>query len=452
MNTSTVKAAVYLRISLDKDGDGLAVDRQRSDCMRILGERGWTLYEEYADESISAFKKNVARPAYDRMSADFKAGKFRAIVCWDLDRLTRQPRQLEDWIDAAEDSGLLLVTANGEADLTNDNGRMFARVKAAIARGEMERKSLRQKNKNAQNVALGRPVPGKRRYGFLSGNIKAHPEEAPKVVDLFARVLNGETIFGLAQEWNKAPVRIREILSNPAYAGWVTRKGERFEAADYVDRIVDREVWEAVQVLLADPSRKTSPGNQIRHLASGIARCGVCKARMVKMGPNYLCKGNLSHPTIKAAMLDEHLIGEAFTFLMSQPEQAEPEAVTALLADLAALHKRRQALQEQATWEGADLAYIRTEVARIGREVEKVQARVDAERLTVVAGDIVAKIRAEITRLAGDPSIEADEELYAVWLDLWAGLSLADQREVLGRLDIEVAPGRGLDRVTVTPR
>jgi hypothetical protein len=41
-------------------------------------------------------------------------------VCWDLDRLTRQPRQLEDWIDAATDNGLKLTTANGEADLATD--------------------------------------------------------------------------------------------------------------------------------------------------------------------------------------------------------------------------------------------------------------------------------------------------------------------------------------------
>lgn len=52
------------------------------------------------------------------MVADYEAGKFTASICWDLDRLTRQPRELEDWIDAAKFRGLALVTANGEADLT----------------------------------------------------------------------------------------------------------------------------------------------------------------------------------------------------------------------------------------------------------------------------------------------------------------------------------------------
>jgi len=78
------------------------------------------------------------------MVRDYDAGLFDAIICYDLDRLTRQPRQLEDWIDRAESNGLALTTANGDADLTTDGGRMYARIKAAVARAEMERKAQPQ--------------------------------------------------------------------------------------------------------------------------------------------------------------------------------------------------------------------------------------------------------------------------------------------------------------------
>ena len=144
MTSTPVRAAVYLRISLDRNMDGLAIDRQREACLRIAKDRGWQVVEEYVDQSKSATDKTKKRPDYDRMVADFQAGRFDAIICWDLDRLTRQPRQLEDWIDAAEDSGLELVTANGEADLATDGGRMYARIKAAVASGEVDRKSVRQ--------------------------------------------------------------------------------------------------------------------------------------------------------------------------------------------------------------------------------------------------------------------------------------------------------------------
>ena len=89
----TVHAAIYLRISLDKTGEELGVDRQREDCEEIARQRGWKVVETYVDNSISASKRTVRRPAYDRMVADHAAGKFQALVCWDLDRLTRQPRQ-----------------------------------------------------------------------------------------------------------------------------------------------------------------------------------------------------------------------------------------------------------------------------------------------------------------------------------------------------------------------
>lgn len=66
----------------------------------------------------------VKRPEYDGMVADFEMGRFDVLVCWDLDRLTRQPRQLEDWIDATKDRKPTIVTANGEAGIrARDHGR-----------------------------------------------------------------------------------------------------------------------------------------------------------------------------------------------------------------------------------------------------------------------------------------------------------------------------------------
>src|SRR3954447_18056439 len=119
---AAVRAAIYLRQSLDATGEQLAVQRQRADCERIAAERGWVVIGEYVDNSISASDKRKMRPGYYRLVDDYAAGLFDAVVCYDLDRLTRQPRQLEDWIDAATDRGLRLVTANGEADLSPERG------------------------------------------------------------------------------------------------------------------------------------------------------------------------------------------------------------------------------------------------------------------------------------------------------------------------------------------
>ncbi len=129
--------------------DGLAIDRQREDCENLARFRRWEVVEIYVDQSKSATNRTAIRPDYDRMVADYLLGRFDAIICYDLDRLPRQPRQLEDWIDAAELRGLALVTANGDADLSTDGGRMYACIKAAVASAEME----------PQYQTTGRSVP-----------------------------------------------------------------------------------------------------------------------------------------------------------------------------------------------------------------------------------------------------------------------------------------------------
>lgn len=102
----------------------------------------------------------MERPDYDAMVASYERGELDAIICWDLDRLTRQPSQLEEWIERAEEHGLKLVTANGDADLSTDGGRMFVRIRAAVARGEVERKGARQSRAQQQRAEQGRWCSG----------------------------------------------------------------------------------------------------------------------------------------------------------------------------------------------------------------------------------------------------------------------------------------------------
>jgi hypothetical protein len=112
---------------------------------------------EYIDNSKSGFAKNVRRPKYEEMVAAAKSGQIDGVIVWDLDRLTRQPRQLEDWCDMGEVRGFTLVTVDGSHDLSTENGRMFARIKASVARQESEHKAKRQKFSNEQRAKMGRP-------------------------------------------------------------------------------------------------------------------------------------------------------------------------------------------------------------------------------------------------------------------------------------------------------
>lgn len=292
------RAALYLRISLDATGERLAIDRQRELCREIVERRGWTLVGEFVDNSISASDARKVRPGYDALVTAYAEGQFDALVCYDMDRLTRQPRQMEDWLDAAVDHGLALVKANGEADLTTDAGRTFVRVRMAFARGEVERKSARQRDAAFQRAQKGRPPLGVRLTGY-SPKGETVPAEAEIVRRVFALFYNGESLKSIARtltdeaaptravlrardkgqpeppvRWN--PSSVRDILTNPRYAGRVFYNGQVLDGVrgDW-EPLVAEEVFDVVAARLADPQRKTQNGTDRRHLGSGLYMCDV---------------------------------------------------------------------------------------------------------------------------------------------------------------------------------
>lgn len=93
-------AVIYARISRDAEGTQLGVTRQLEDCRKAAITRGWPVVEEYVDNDVSATKAKP-RPQYERMMTDLASGRAGALIVWDVDRLTRNPRELEDVIDLA---------------------------------------------------------------------------------------------------------------------------------------------------------------------------------------------------------------------------------------------------------------------------------------------------------------------------------------------------------------
>lgn len=307
-----MRAAIYLRISRDDEMNGLAIERQREDCLRVVTQRNWTLHETYVDQGISASKREVHRPAYERMLRDYQRGAFDAIVCYDLDRLTRQPRQLEDWIDAAESRGLALVTATGEADLTTDNGRLFARIKASVARAEVERKGARQRRANDQRAASGLPYAGNRTYGYDTDAVTQRPDEVAIIRRIFAETERGTSFRQIARTLNAEGVpaamrrngrpwdaqTVRRVVANRRYGGEVLHRGEWIPGT--LPPIVDPELAARVQALQADPARVVGPGPTPRWLLSGTATCGACHARLLHSAAGagtYICTARATDRT-----------------------------------------------------------------------------------------------------------------------------------------------------------
>lgn len=199
--TGPRRAAIYLRISQDREMDGLAISRQREDCLALAACEGWQVVETYVDQSISAYDMSAKRDGYDRMVEDYQAGLFSAIVCWDLDRLTRQPRQLEDWIDAARRRDLRIAAVSGKANLNDEDGMIIAGIKVQLARAEMVRKSKRQSRAQRQRAMLGKAPKGMRPLGYtVQGDVIEDEAEAVKAIyEAFTRTEEPESLRSLAR-------------------------------------------------------------------------------------------------------------------------------------------------------------------------------------------------------------------------------------------------------------
>jgi DNA invertase Pin-like site-specific DNA recombinase len=131
------------------------------------------------DNSVSAYKANIARPEFERMLADLDAGLVDGIVAYDLDRFARQPVDLERAIKLYDRRPGVFATVQGDIDLGSADGRTMARVLIAFANKssmDMSRRITRKKRQLAEQGMYG--GGGKRGYGYEEDRVTIEVEMA----------------------------------------------------------------------------------------------------------------------------------------------------------------------------------------------------------------------------------------------------------------------------------
>jgi len=435
------RAGIYLRISSDPSGDRLGVTRQLKDCRARAAERGWDVVAVYEDNDVSA-SSSKPRPAYQRMLGDLEAGRIGAVVVWDLDRLTRRPIEVEQFIDLADGKGVALASVGGDVDLSTDNGRMYARIKGAVARAEIERKSARQKAANRQRAEAGRPHAGRRTFGYSPDGLDIVPEEAAEVVQAADALMAGVSIRGIAVSLNERgatttagnpwkPTQVRRILSNPRHAGIRVYNGVEMGDGAW-PAVIDRETYAALLAILSDPSRHRA-GRPRRHLLSGVATCSVCGGKIFgcteKRGPVYMCETR--RHVVRRAEDIESLVSDVLVERLSRLDAAELFASPGDDQRLADLVAEERALTTR----------------KNGLSVSFAEGLIDKAQLVAGTGRLNAKLetaRAEIASLARTPDMADLVKSHDV-AATWASMDTDRKRTVIGLLlEVVLAPaGRG---------
>ncbi|TKV61336.1 recombinase family protein [Nakamurella flava] len=365
--TADLPAGIYARISSDDEGLGLGVQRQITDCRTEAQRRGWTVTSEYVDNDVSATRSKV-RPEYQRMLRDVVNGRIKAVVVWDVDRLTRTPRELEDVIDLADRQGLALASVGGDIDLSTPQGRLTARLKGSVARHETEQQSRRLRRKFDDRAAEGRRH-GRVPYGYApsaDGPDQLDPHQAGVIALAAKMLLAGQSLRAVTAELNRrgeptprgsgvwTSTQLRQVLLRPRNAGLRVHRGSVLGPGDWPP-VYDVDVHDRVLALLTDPTRRTSRGAERKHLLSGLAICGRCgdddiivnvgrKSRGKTQPPAYVCR-SCTRVRRKQAAVDEVVEGVVVARLQLPDALAvlaagDPLVVESARAEAAALEAR----------------------------------------------------------------------------------------------------------------
>lgn len=285
----STRAAVYARISDDPEGLALGIARQIEDCRTRAERDGYDIVTVYPENDRGASTRSKKhRPKYEAMLDAIRAGELDVVIAYSNSRLTRRPMEFEDLIRLHEQTGVRYLTVvSGDDNLATADGRMVARIKAAVDAAEAERISERVARAALQRAEQGAPNGGTRPYGWTAEDrSRLDPVEHAVITEVADRLLAGESIRAVARDLNQrevspvraaawSPTTLREMMINPRLAGVRVHKGETLGQGDWQPAITEATHRQLLD-LLTNPARRTSPGNVTRNLLTGLAACGLC--------------------------------------------------------------------------------------------------------------------------------------------------------------------------------
>ena len=442
-------AAVYARISSDPEGDRLGVNRQREDCEALAARKGWPVAEVYIDDDRSAYS-GKPRPEYRRMLDDIASRSIDALVVYNLDRLHRQPRELEAFFDITDAAGLTnLATVEGDINLGSHDGRFHARILGAVARKSSDDASRRIKRKNEERAAQGLPTGGgSRPFGYRPDRVTVDPAEAVLVREAVARVLAGEAVRAIVGDWNTRG--IKTSLGN----GWTVETMRRMLSSARLSaqrelhgEIVAPGTWEPIitpvetaRLRTTFDERSRSRSKPVRrYLLTGLLRCGLCDAPLIARPQangdrRYVCAKGPGHTGCGRLAINadpiEAFIEAAILLQVDSPAvaaalAAAASADAATAAEHDGLRMDREQLDKLAElWARKELDFSEWLTAR-----KIIQERIDAAQR-------------KVSRMSQSASLDPYVGKSSVLAKVWPDLPLNRQRSIVSAL---------LDRAVIRP-
>lgn len=433
-----MRAAIYTRVSQDSRGDARSVGEQETACRAWVEREGWDLDRVYCDNDVSASKyTKKARPEWQALTERVAAGEVDVLVVWEPSRATRDRRVWAALAASCETRNVRFGVNGRLYDLDDPDDAFQLDLFFALATRESGTTRKRVQRAVAGNAAAGRPH-GKLLYGYSRTYRQGrggpelvaqviNDEQAVIVREVAARVMRGETLLSVAKDLNGrgllAPrggrwdaTQVRRLCLNPGYVAKRVHRGEVVGDALWPP-ILDEVTHYSCVTRLGDPARRTTVGRGVRHLLSGLARCGSCDQPM-KLQKN---RGHYAYtcPIFEVSRNQEPVDDFVERLVIARLERADalPSMAPASQNDGAAA-ARGEAAEKRARLEGF------YDAAAAGQVTPAALARIESQLLPEIAAADKRGRGSLASPLLGDVAGPAAAQA-------WAGLTMPQRREVV---------------------
>ena len=301
-------AALYARVSSDRQDVDLSVAAQFRALRDYAEKNGYSVAREYVDEAESG--RIADRPQFRKMldEASKPESPFREILVWKFSRFTRKREHAVAFKSMLRRKGIRVVSITEHAD-DSPTGKLMEAIIESL--DEFYSENLAQEVLRGMREAASRGfwVASRVPYGYRKlmvqdgakkrPTLEPDPDTSPVVKRIFnlaeagrgildiTRTLNGEGIANpTGRLWSKNGVHI--ILRNEAYTGtlvWGERakdKGEPVRVDKAFPAIVSKTQFRKVnRQMRSRAPRKTHPRRVgSSYLLSSLVKCRACSRAM----------------------------------------------------------------------------------------------------------------------------------------------------------------------------
>lgn len=300
------KFAIYSRKS-KFTGKGESIGNQIELCKQNIH----LSYPDIADEDILIFEDegfsggNTKRPQFQKMLKQCREKKIKCIVCYRLDRISRNVSDYSSLIEELNNLNVSFVSINEKFDTSTSMGRAMMYIASVFAQLERETIAERIRDNMLELAKDGRWLGGNPPTGYQSvetiGSVtvdgrkrKAHmleivPEESELVKLIFQKFLEFRSLtktetyliqHDCFSKNNKPLSRftIKTILSNPVYLIADDQAWNYFENKD-IDVFAEKSEFDGEHAIMAynKTKQKIGKSNEIRDIKDWIIAVGKHK-------------------------------------------------------------------------------------------------------------------------------------------------------------------------------